>query len=72
MTREDILEAVSGWLDQAADPKSNDKSLIIEKTNYIQSKLTGQIEHAEFTVRATANVGQVLIPVPRIQVLEKP
>lgn len=67
MTRAQILEAISAWLDQASDPRSTDKSLTIEKTGLVQSKLTGQVEQVEFTVRAMANVAQVLLPVPRVQ-----
>jgi hypothetical protein len=73
MTKAEILEAVSAWLDQAAEPQSTDKSLLIEKIGYVKSKISGQLEAAEFIVRVTANVAQALVPVPRIQTtLEKP
>ena len=67
MNREELLVAIAAWIDQAADVTSPDKSLLIEKTGFVRSKLTGQIEQAEFTIRITSNAAQALVPVPRIQ-----
>lgn len=64
MTRDQVMQAFASWLDQASNPASLEKSLTIEKTGLVKSKLTGKIEEVEFTVQSTANVAQFRVQAP--------
>lgn len=63
MTREQILEMVSGWIDSACHPNSTDKRLIIEKASLVRSDPNQpNPSHALFRIHVEVIAGTSQLP----------